>query len=319
MAPEARSRGSLAALSLAAALILAARAVRAEEPPGADPRPPNAPYTDPAHPHVVDPHDARDSPLDATPMGADPMRHWQLNPVRPFVQATAEIGFIYARPSLAVGYGRPHYQWAGVELLPQIAPGFAGLYVGARAAFPWLEVRAGARFVRPLFRPQLEPRASHDLRDLERDEGTVDPYVTYELEALPELRLGPGYAVGTFTALAIRGFSPDRHVFEENLRVIVARPVVLRARAGYLFDVKPLARARLGAAAEIIHVPGRDMVVVRAGLMGLWRLHEQIDVVAHLLPVIASPDRLGLLGADFWQLGVRYRWATPDIPGPDEE
>ena len=306
------------ALLLGLLLLLGSRSARAQEP-GADPRPPNAPYTDAAHPHVLDPHDARPSPLAPVPMTADPMRHWQLNPVRFFLQATVDVGFTYARPWLAAGYGKPHYRWTGVEVLPQISGNAGALYFGWRAALPWLEVRSGARFVRPFFRSPLPIKDSYDLRDLERDQGEVDPYVTYELEALPEVRVGPGFAIGAFTAFAIRGFPADRYLFDETLRVVAAPPVILRARLGYLFDVKPLARARLGAAAEVIDVPGRDAVIVRAGFMALWRLHEQIDVLAQLLPVIASPDALGLQGGDFQQLGVRFRWATPDVPGPAEQ
>jgi hypothetical protein len=287
--------------------------------PVADPRPPNAPYTDPAHPHVLDPHDARRSPLEPTPMTADPMRHWQLNPARPFLQATIDLGFPYLRPTVAAGYGRPHYMWAGIETTPQISGNFGALYVGLRATLPWLEVRTGVRRVRPLFHSQLPIKGHYDVRDLDRDRADIEPYTTYEVELLPEVRLGPGFALGAFTLLGLRGFSHTRYIYEENLRVIAALPVLVRARAGYLFDVKPLARARIGGAVEVIEIPGRNERVVRAGVLGLWRLHEQVDVLVQLLPVMSSPDGLGLVGADFNQLGVRFRWATPDIPGPKEE
>ncbi len=312
------------ALSLVAALLSSTTAAHADEsseeqPPQPDPRPENAPYTDPAHPHVLDPHDARRSPLEPTPMSADPMRHWQLNPVRAFLQATIDLGYPYLRSAVAAGYGRPHYMWAGLETQPQISGNFGALYFGIHAALSWLDVRSGLRLVRPLFRSQLPIKGHYDIRDLERDRADIEPYNTFEFEAVPDIRLGPGFVVGAFTWMAVRGFSEDRYIYEENLRVIAARPLLLRERLGYLFDVKPLARARIGAAVEVIHIPGRDEQVIRAGLIGLWRLHEQVDVLAQLLPVVSSPDGLGLVGADFNQLGIRFRWATPDIPGPREE
>ena len=67
-------------------------------------------------------------------------------------------------------------------------------------------------------------------------------------------------------------------------------------------------------AAEVIGVPGRDAVVVRGGLVALVRINAELDVLAQLLPVIASPDDIGLHGAEFNQLGVRWRWATGADP-----
>ena len=297
-------------LAIALALVVVTcRPARADEP-----RPASSPEEETVAVHGR----RRVGPLDATPMDRDPMAVWKRNAVQPFVGASVDLGFAYARPTLQLGWGRPHYQWTGAEGMAQGSQNFGAAYLGWRAALPWLEVRAGARFVRPFVHPAQPASDHHDLRDLETDRGTVATYTLYELEALPELRAGPGFVVGAFTAAAIRGVPRGQHVFEESLRVVAAPPVILRARLGYVFDVKPLARARLGAAAEVLSVPGRDAVVVRAGVLAMWRLHEQVDVLAQLLPVVASPDRLGLLGADFNQLGIRYRWATPDVPGPRE-
>lgn len=260
----------------------------------------------------------RVGPLDATPMDRDPMVAWKRNAVQPFVGANVDVGFAYARPTLQVGWGRPHYQWTGAEGMAQASQGFGAVYLGWRAAFPWLEVRAGARFVRPFFHPVQDAKDSYDVRDLETDRGSPSTYTLYELEALPELRAGPGFVVGAFTAVAMRGTPEGKVVFEESLRVMATPPMILRGRLGYMFDAKPLGRARLGAAVEVLGVPGRETAVVRAGVLAMWRLHEQVDVLATLLPVVASPDDLGLTGADFSQLGIRYRWATPDVPGPRE-
>lgn len=263
---------------------------------------------------------ARVGPLDPTPMDRDPMAYWRRNKRQFFVGANVDVGFAYARPTLQVGWGRPHYMWTGAEGMAQVAQNFGGVYLGWRAAFPQLEVRAGARFVRPFFHPVQDAKASYDIRDLETERGNPTSYSLYELEALPELRAGPGFIVGAFTAVAIRGVGDGKEVFEETFRVMAAPPVILRARLGYMFDAKPLGRSRIGVAAEVVDVPGRlgDSAIVRAGVLMMWRLHEQVDVLVQLLPVVHSPDTLGLTAADFSQLGVRYRWATPDVPGPRE-
>jgi hypothetical protein len=309
-----RRLSSLTALLFAGPVALATARARAEDAPPA--RSEAAPSEDTVD--VVGRHRRRVGPLEATPMDRDPMIVWRRNVLQPFVGANVDVGFAYARPTLQVGWGRPHYMWTGAEGTAQISQNFGAVYLGWRAALPWLEVRTGARFVRPLVHPVQDPKDHYDIRDLETDRGSPSTYTLYEAEALPELRAGPGFVVGAFTAAALRGTPSGKVVFEESLRVMATPPVLLRARLGYLFDVKPLGRARLGAAAEIVGVPGRDAAVVRAGVVMMWRLHEQVDVLVQLLPVVASPDNLGLTGADFSQLGIRYRWATPDVPGPRE-
>ena len=43
----------------------------------------------------------------------------------------------------------------------------------------------------------------------------------------------------------------------------------------------------------------------------------QLEAQASLIPVLVSPDRLGLVGGDFGQLGVRYTWASGSQPDPE--
>jgi hypothetical protein len=41
-------------------------------------------------------------------------------------------------------------------------------------------------------------------------------------------------------------------------------------------------------------------------------LTHHLDAIGAVMIVAASPDQLGLLGADLGQLGLRYRWSTGD-------
>src|SRR5215207_4564407 len=41
---------------------------------------------------------------------------WSGGRARPFAAATLELGTIYYRPLLALGYGKPHWRWGGVEI-----------------------------------------------------------------------------------------------------------------------------------------------------------------------------------------------------------
>ena len=108
----------------------------------------------------------------------------------------------------------------------------------------------------------------------------------------------------------------DYLVYEENLRVVMKPPYVWRARLGYLAGFGRDGSIRVGAAADLIGIPGRDEYVVRAGILGSVLINANLEAQASFIPVIVSPDRLGLAGGDFGQLGIRYHWATGSTPDP---
>jgi hypothetical protein len=39
-------------------------------------------------------------------------------------------------------------------------------------------------------------------------------------------------------------------------------------------------------------------------------LSRALEVRGTFVPTVASPDRIGLVGGDFTELGLRWRWAT---------
>ncbi len=69
---------------------------------------------------------------------------------------------------------------------------------------------------------------------------------------------------------------------------------------------------KLGAAAEMIHVPLRSMIVVRAGPLVSVGLTHHLEVNGGLMIVAASRDDIGLPAADVGQLALIYKWATGD-------
>jgi hypothetical protein len=107
---------------------------------------------------------------------------------------------------------------------------------------------------------------------------------------------------------------PEYYLFEESLRVVMKPPYAWRARAGYLLAISRNGAIRVGAAGEIIGLPGRDEFVIRAGLLGSVSISAQLEAQVSLIPVLVSPDTIGLAGGDFGQLGVRYRFATDSEP-----
>jgi hypothetical protein len=131
------------------------------------------------------------------------------------------------------------------------------------------------------------------------------------VEADAALPVGPG-------SILLRGsvsyvtLVPERHaVFEETLHVIVEPPLVWRGRAGYVFTFGEHRQHSVGLVADFLDVPKRDdSETVRAGPVLRMTLSRRVDVRGTFVVPILTPDTIGLLGGDFTELGVRYRWAT---------
>ncbi|WP_438026812.1 hypothetical protein [Sorangium sp. So ce233] len=291
----ARRRALAAALAVAAAPVLVPAAAVAQDP--ADLPPP-----------------ASDPP--ALSSGVDLLQkrsYWARSAAaRPFVSAVLELGVIYFRPSLALGVGRPHWSWIGIEGYSSVSPSGGAEYVGLRAALPSLEIRGGARYAFSTTQYFLEPRASYTRRDTELMLGPRSRYIAGELEVSGSIPLLGGSLFGVATGYAVLGTPEGYYLYEEALHAVMKPPYLYRARLGYMAEMDRFGELRLGAAAEVLGNPGRESVVVRIGPLLAVSLTHHLDAVGAVMVVAATPDRLGLLGADLGQLGLRYRWATGD-------
>jgi hypothetical protein len=122
--------------------------------------------------------------------------------------------------------------------------------------------------------------------------------------------VGPGGIVTTLTLAAVTNVPQQRRVFEQTFRMVVEPPWLLRARLGYIAELLDEPPVALGPVVEVLYDPDRGEGVFRAGVSGAVRLWHDLSLVATLLPVILSPDSLGLTGGAFGRLGLRWRWAT---------
>ncbi len=243
-------------------------------------------------------------------------RYWELGRPRLFVAAMAEGGYAYARPRFALGYGQPYWRWIGVEAHPLLSLSGLGHYLGIGGSLPGLTARVGARYTYPLSRDYLQPRSRYYRLDLERRETERAKYLALEAELAATVPVLVGSAFAVLTAYRVELVPDEYFVFEENLRQVIEPPYIWRARLGYLLGFGRDGSIRVGAAAEWIGLPGREEHVVRAGLLGSVLINAHLEAQASLIPVIVSPDRTGLAGGDFGQLGIRYRWASGSQPDP---
>jgi hypothetical protein len=238
-------------------------------------------------------------------------RSWALLPARPFVATTFDAGFVYVRPRVSLGYGRPFTSWIGVDANGIAQSSGLGAYSGLRIEIPHLDWRVGARYFASFNRTFLERRDSYKRLDLESKSGAGARTLTYETELDITWPVGPGSILARGSMSYVTGTPSGKDVFEEALHVIVNPPLVWRARAGYVFVFGEYRQHGIGVVIDALDVPKReDSLTLRAGPVLRFVLSRRVEVRGSFVMTITSPDRIGLVGGDFTELGVRYRWAS---------
>ncbi len=255
------------------------------------------------NPAVVEPHELPDSPafIDT---------RWTAPPARFFLSTAIDLGIAYTRPRVSVGYGRPHRHWAGIDLNPILDTNAVGAYGGLRYAGPIVDLRVGGRYYYGLFRSYLPIQDSYTREDIDFRAGAHSRYLELESELTLDIPLGPGKILSETAGSIVTGVPDDRYVFEETAHVVVAPPYLGRQRLGYILPVSSDGSLSVGGIGEVLWVPERDAVVWRGGIILRFHLFDDLELRASLVPVIASPDKIGIAGGDFGEFGVRWRWAT---------
>lgn len=283
----------------------------------ANPTPATEPKPDPKLPPAVPPRIDDKPPLGILPTSEDALmdprmaRSWGVMPARKFVATTVDIGFVYLRPRVSFGYGRPFTSWVGVDANALAQSSGLGAYGGLRIEIPHVDLRVGTRYFASFNRTYLGPQASYDRLELETTSGKPSRVITYESELDISLPLGPGAVLARGSGSYVTNVPEGQEVFEETLHVIVDPPLVWRARLGYAFVFGAYRQHSIGFVVDMLDIPKReDSTTLRAGPILRFVLSRRVDVRGSFVVAITSPDRIGLVGGDFTELGVRYRWAS---------
>jgi hypothetical protein len=296
------------ALALAAAttVLLAARGAQGQaDPEASSPSPPVALAREERPPLAVLP--TRDDAL------VDPLmsRSWGAEPERWFVSSTVDVGFVYFRPRAALGYGKPFTSWVGIEANPLVTSAQLAVYGGVRIELPFFAIRAGPRFFRAFDHTYLDDQPSFTRLELETNNGATATATTYETELDMSIPVGQGNIVGRGSLSYVTGVPDGQDVFEETLHVIVRPPWVWRGRLGYAFRFGAYEQHSIGLIGEVLDVPMRgDGITVRAGPIIRFVLSRRVELRGSFVVPLVSPDSIGIVGGDFAELGVRYRWAS---------
>ena len=237
-------------------------------------------------------------------------RSWATGPARPFVATTLDIGYLYLRPRASFGYGKPFTSFVAIDVNPIISQSAYGGYGGLRLTLPFLTWRGGVRYSASFTRAYLDPKVTYDRLDFDVTTNAKAHVVTWETELEGAVPLGPGEITALASLSYVTNVPDDKFVFEETLRVIVDPPWVWRARGGYVVRFGSRDQHSAGLVVDAIGVPGRDKVTLRFGPIIRIVLSRRVEVRGSFVGTVSSPDEIGLDGADFTELGLRYRWAT---------
>ncbi len=234
---------------------------------------------------------------------------WQSDQDTYFVSGTTDLGIIYVRPRVMLGYGSPHWKYVAIDAYVTTTNSFTSPYLGWRATFPFLDAFLGVRTVYPFDRRFLAPSDRHTGDDLSLDGGgerSTYNVVEHEISALAPVLHGIAYAqVHPLMVDAPR----DRHVFEERIRAVVAPPFAMNTRLGYFYGFGEAQKLKAGLITEYVVLPGRPRNVLRAGPLFLLELSPTLDAMGAFSAVIDSPDALGTFHGPYAFLGILHRWA----------
>lgn len=245
--------------------------------------------------------------------GSRPAASWHEGEMRWFFATAVDLGFLYFRPRASVGYGLPHSTWVGLDANPIITGEGAGGWVGLRAALPNIDLRVGGRYFHAFRRSMLRPQATYQRADIESRAGPTSSYLSLEAELTGNVPLGPGRLLVELAATSVQLVELGWYVYEETIKVVLEPPYVWRVRLGYSLPFGNPRLFKVGGVVELVHMPGRDKVALRGGLVVRVPLFKNLEARGTFIPVWYSQDSLGLAGGDAFLVGVRYRWATGEL------
>jgi hypothetical protein len=244
-----------------------------------------------------------------SPLGSPPGARWSTGRDRWFVAGRLDAGFLFLRPRVSVGYGRPHFDWIGLDVVPTVAFSAAGGYAGIRMEGRFLQIRTGLLYQYSFNRSFLPEAPSYDLVDLDVIDGPRASYFLWDSEFDLYFPLEPLRVRYQVQPVMADGIPEDHYLYFDNLRVISGRGLTLRQRAGIEF-FWPGTTIGIAPEVEVVWLDARKTFVVRVGGTCRWLLSDEFEVRTAFLPVIVSPDQLGRASSDVLEFALRWRWTT---------
>jgi len=236
--------------------------------------------------------------------------YWAQGRIRPFVAAVFDVGGIFTRAELNLGYGRPHYLWGGIDVWSKLSLDGVTLYTGPRFTLGSLDVRGGIREVQSLSQHFVARQDVYYRPDLNHQTPPRGHYQSFDGEMsidVPALGGSIGMLAGIY---GIIGVPKAYNVFEDYLRVVVQPPIAWQTRFSYVAFVNRDSSMAVGGQFQLIGNPNRDLLVFRTGPVVSVALTDHLHAIAAASIVAASKDHLGIAGDEIGEVALRYRWAS---------
>jgi hypothetical protein len=235
--------------------------------------------------------------------------YWSQGTPRFFLSTKSDVGGIYVKPYLSLGYGLPHWIWTGVDVNAITTPEFAQFYSGIRGSTPLFDIALGLRDTYSYWKPFLEPRRSFVAADL-RNPSPNAHYWAWEGEVVGVIPLPHAAILLDYIAVGVLNRPAGKYLYEESYRAVVGKSFFQVLRMAVVARLLREDSLKLGVLTELVTTTGRGEPVFRMGPAAALQLTDHLEMLGTLSLKVASPDRLGLALGAYGVSGFRYRWAT---------
>jgi len=239
--------------------------------------------------------------------------YWAYGNTRLFLSGRAVGGLGFARLALNAGYGKPHWFWAGPEVILAVTPdylsGQGGLHLSAFVA----DLTISFRRTSPFQHNWLNVADSIQYSELSR--GTGRRATPTLLDASLWGFIPYGQLLLTWELTYVKPFAQSNAnlLYEEIQHVVITKDGVLTTKLGPMLAPFESKRFYLGALAEHLSMFGRtNPLAFRVGPSVWARLTDHAEFALYLTLPVKSPDSLGLWGGMYGSVAVVYRFATQE-------
>lgn len=236
--------------------------------------------------------------------------YWSEGVPRLFVSTKTEIGVPYAKPYFSVGYGLPHWIWAGLDVNVIITTSVVEIYGGARLATPVFDVAFAIRQNWSTAKPFLVPQTSYRHDDVTEAPGRAARYLALEGEVVGVLPLPHAALAVDFVMVNVLDMPSDRYLYEESYRLITKNPLFFVLRGLAAVRLLPENSLLVGVLAEYGFSTGRGTPVLRVGPVVMLQITDHLQLNLGVTLKAISPDHLGLALGAYGVAGLRFTWAS---------
>lgn len=233
--------------------------------------------------------------------------YWAEQQARLFVSGEVSLGVVN-RLSAAVGYGRPHYLWAGVEAGAVTTFEFGAIYASLRLVLLAVNADLGVRATHSYKRTYPELQERYDDAALTASSSQLQSTLSLDARLEGYVPLGPVLGFWNVTHERVLNQPETRALFLEYMRYTVDAPHATMLRSAWfarLYDD----RLFVGPAVDAVVSEGRG-VLVRAGAALHLRLSPHLSLAGILTVPLVTPDAIDWFTQSWGFFRIQYAFAT---------